>query len=113
MKRTLLVLALAALVSGCASTGSHDHGKHGYKACVERMVAGRVLHDPGWVVEEETDAATGNRIYHFLSTYWNRIIDVTAVNRFCSMLSSGLERSMSADVQGPTLTVPRRNPSRQ
>lgn len=111
MKRFVFVVALAALVSGCASTASHDHGKHGYKACVERMVGGRILHDPGWVVEEEVNAATGYRVYHFLSTYWNRVIDVTRVNRFCTMLNRGLDASMSAQERGPAFGPPSRNPS--
>lgn len=103
MKRFVFFLALAALLGGCASTGSHDHGKHGYQACVERVVGGRVLHDPGWVVEEEMDAGTGNRVYHFLSTYWNRIIDVTRVNRFCSMLNRGFDASSPEVGQRPLL----------
>lgn len=113
MKRFLFVVALAALVSGCASTGSHDHSRHGYHACVERMVGGRILHDPGRVVGEEMDAATGNRVYHFLSTYWNRVIDVTRVNRFCAMLNRGLDPSMSAQAHAPVFGLPNRNPSDQ
>src|SRR5688572_15759620 len=90
MKRILLIAAVMAVSAACATSShqGHDHSSPRYRACVERIVGGRVLHDPGWVVEEEMDAATGNRVYRFLSTYWNRVIDVTRVNRFCSMLSS-------------------------
>ncbi|MGH9456203.1 MAG: hypothetical protein ACRD2J_01010 [Thermoanaerobaculia bacterium] len=92
MKRLLLAAVACVIVSGCATAAhEHDHGTHRYKACNERIVGGRVLHDPGWVVEEHLDAGTGHRIYHFLSSYWNRIIEVTRVNRFCSLASSSFD----------------------
>ncbi|HVR43226.1 MAG TPA: hypothetical protein VMS56_07230 [Thermoanaerobaculia bacterium] len=110
MKRILLAAAVATLLSSCASAlhHEHDHDSHRYRACVERVVGGRILHDPGWVVEEHLDAMSGNRIYQFLSTYWNRIIEVTRVNRFCSMLSGGFDASSRHPTFATPLPMPRR-----
>lgn len=88
MKSVLLAVIVSLTLVSCASTQSTSaDGKpfHRYPACVERVVGGRVLHDPGWVVEEH-DGEPGGHFFEFMSTYWGRIIEVTRVNRFCSAI---------------------------
>lgn len=89
MKRVILAVLIVLLTSACATTNSTD-GFHRYAACSERMMNGRILHDPGWVVSE----MDGTGSVEFLSTYWGKTIQVTRVNRFCNALRSGIDASL-------------------
>lgn len=97
MKRVILAVVILLTISSCA-TMETDHGFHRYAACSERMVSGRLLHDPGWVVGE----ANGAGELQFLSTYWGKTIQVSRVNRFCNALRSGMDASLSASNHFPT-----------
>lgn len=111
MKATVLTLAMILTLASCASShhAAHNEGDfHRYPACLEKHVGGRLLHDPGWVVGE-SDATSGDHIFAFLSTYWGRIIEVTRVNRFCSILRSRLDASADRpypDRNAPPSTFP-------
>ena len=110
MRSVLLAVVVSLTLVSCASTHSssaNDKTFHRYPACVERVVGGRVLHDPGWVVEER-DAEPGGHFFEFLSTYWGRIIEVTRVNRFCSAIRNRMG-GISVDEPGfvsPTEATP-------
>lgn len=76
--RRLLAALVAVFLCSCASTVTT------YRACVEEIEGGRVLHDPGTVLGE-VDDDTGHWLV-FQGAFWPHPINVKKVNRFCKIL---------------------------